>query len=102
MFDHQAVKERAHTTSDPFRLVMQRIEHKEHFHKAHHTHALRASGCVKLLAKVKSAAIGMANVGPKEVSIFVKLCAEVIQEVRLGCLEVVRLDSVHCLWVVSE
>ena len=81
---------------------MQRIEHKEHFNKAHHTHALRASGCVKLLAKVESTPIGMANVGPKEASIFVKLRAEVIQEVRLGCFEVVRLDSVHCLWVVSE
>lgn len=81
---------------------MQRIKHKQHLDKAHHSHTLRTSGCVELLSKVKSAPIRMANVGPKEVSIFVELCAEVFQEVRLGCFEVVGLDGVHGLWVVSE
>ena len=81
---------------------MKHVNHEEHLHEAHHTHALRTSGGVELLSKVKSGSVFMTDISLQSIGILFEIRAEIFQEVRLGSLKVVRLDSIDCLRVDSE
>ena len=81
---------------------MQHVNHEEHFHEAHHAHALRTSGSIELLSKVKSGSIAMTDISLQSIGILLEIRAEIFQKVRLGSLKVVRLDSIDGLRIDSE
>ena len=81
---------------------MKHVNHEEHLHEAHHTHALRTSGSIELLSKVKSGSIAMTDISLQSIGILLEIRAEIFQEVCLGRLKVVRLDSIDCLRIDSE
>jgi len=93
----QFEQSRTHSILDPVRLVMQSVQHVQHFDEAHDTHALRTPSCVEFLSEVQSTTIGMTQVWSQKVCVFIELSSKVAQKVRLCCLEVVGLNCVQGL-----
>ena len=54
-------------------LIMKHINHEEHFHEAHHAHALRASWRIQLLSKVKSGSVFMTDISLQNVGILFEI-----------------------------
>lgn len=81
---------------------MQCIDHKEHLNEAHDTHALAATSCVQLLAKIEPAAIRMSDKGLQHARVHAEIGAEVEQKVWFGGLEVIRLNRIYVLRVAPE
>lgn len=54
-------------------LIMKHINHEEHFHEAHHAHALGASRRIQLLSKVKSGSVFMTDISLQSVGILFEI-----------------------------
>ena len=83
-------------------LVVQHIDKVERLEESHYSHALRTTGRVELLDKVKSTSPAVAKELSQQVLFRVEIGSKVLKKVGFCSLQIIGLDTVDALGELSE